>query len=83
MESELELPLHKEAHHSHHDFSPLSWNTFFDKQKTVEIEGNQFNVYLKGNSGPVFLLLHGNFIPIFKHSFINQCLFKGGGYTGN
>lgn len=51
-------PPAKESH-SHHDFSPLSWELFFSERKTLEIDGNQFNVYLKGSSGPLFLLLHG------------------------
>ncbi|KAI6188064.1 Protein phosphatase methylesterase 1 [Aphelenchoides besseyi] len=42
-----------------HDFSPLLWNEFFDEKRVIEINDDQFTVYVKGNSGPVFLLLHG------------------------
>ncbi|GMT20090.1 hypothetical protein PFISCL1PPCAC_11387 [Pristionchus fissidentatus] len=40
-------------------FAPLPWEDFFDSRTTVNVEGDQFNVYLKGSSGPVFYFLHG------------------------
>lgn len=80
MESEAPTSLPKEGGHSHHhDFSPLNWEDFFTEKRLVSIGEDRFNVYLKGNSGPVFFLLHGEFIlGIF---WINV-LFLGGGYTG-
>ncbi|KAI6177209.1 Protein phosphatase methylesterase-1 [Aphelenchoides bicaudatus] len=45
--------------HSHHDFSPLDWKDFFNEKRSVTVGDDQFNVYLKGNSGTAFLLLHG------------------------
>ncbi|KJH48124.1 hydrolase, alpha/beta domain protein [Dictyocaulus viviparus] len=41
------------------DNTPLSWDEFFDDCCNVDIDGDIFNVYLKGTSGPVFYLLHG------------------------
>jgi protein phosphatase methylesterase 1 len=42
------------------DFTPLSWTEFFDEKRELHIgDVDKFNVYLKGSSGPVFLLLHG------------------------
>jgi len=42
------------------DYSPLSWEGFFDKKEQIRIdESNVFNCYFKGDSGPVLLLLHG------------------------
>lgn len=42
------------------DYTPLPWNKFFDKQEFVTInETDKFCIYLKGNSGPVFYLIHG------------------------
>lgn len=41
------------------DLSSLPWNDFFDCTKTIDIDGDHFNVYLKGRTGPVFYLLHG------------------------
>lgn len=41
------------------DFSPLQWDTFFDSKKLVDVGNDSFCVYMKGESGPVFYLLHG------------------------
>ncbi|KAK5984311.1 putative protein phosphatase methylesterase 1, partial [Trichostrongylus colubriformis] len=41
------------------DVTPLTWDKFFDENRTVEVDGDSFNVYLKGTTGPVFYLLHG------------------------
>ncbi|XGW13728.1 hypothetical protein V3C99_000218 [Haemonchus contortus] len=41
------------------DSTPLTWDKFFDENRTVDVDGDSFNVYLKGTSGPVFYLLHG------------------------
>uniref|UniRef100_A0A914R6R4 Protein phosphatase methylesterase-1 n=1 Tax=Parascaris equorum TaxID=6256 RepID=A0A914R6R4_PAREQ len=41
------------------DLSPLSWDAFFDKKLTVDVGEDKFCVYVKGNTGPVFYLLHG------------------------
>ncbi|CAD5214874.1 unnamed protein product [Bursaphelenchus okinawaensis] len=41
------------------DFSPLEYTNFFDKKLDVHIGNDVFNVYLKGEEGPVFYLLHG------------------------
>uniref|UniRef100_A0A0M3HNS6 Protein phosphatase methylesterase 1 n=2 Tax=Ascaris TaxID=6251 RepID=A0A0M3HNS6_ASCLU len=41
------------------DLSPLSWDAFFDKKLTVGVGEDKFCVYVKGNTGPVFYLLHG------------------------
>ncbi|GMS91556.1 hypothetical protein PENTCL1PPCAC_13731 [Pristionchus entomophagus] len=49
---EKKLPLGK-------SFAPLPWDEFFDSKTAVNIDGDQFNVYLKGSSGPVFFFLHG------------------------
>lgn len=42
-----------------HNCSPISWNAFFDRKEDVTINNETFNVYRKGTSGPLFLLLHG------------------------
>ncbi|KAK6746400.1 hypothetical protein RB195_012481 [Necator americanus] len=41
------------------DVTPLAWEEFFDENRVVDIDGDKFSVYLKGNSGPVFYFLHG------------------------
>lgn len=41
------------------DYSPLSWEEFFDEKRSVVVDECQFNVYLKGTTGPLFYLLHG------------------------
>lgn len=41
------------------DFVPISWNQYFADCKKVKVDGNNFNVYLLGNSGPLLVLLHG------------------------
>ncbi|CAI2348409.1 unnamed protein product [Caenorhabditis sp. 36 PRJEB53466] len=41
------------------DMSEIPWSDFFDKKEEVNINGDSFNVYLKGEEGPIFYLLHG------------------------
>jgi protein phosphatase methylesterase 1 len=41
------------------DYTPASWNEYFEKRQLVEVNGDQFCVYSSGNDGPVLLLLHG------------------------
>lgn len=41
------------------DYSPLKWDLFFDTKSSVDIDGELFNVYLKGDTGPLFYLIHG------------------------
>lgn len=42
------------------DYTPASWERYFDSCKDVEIpDGSSFRVYLKGSSGPVVFMLHG------------------------
>uniref|UniRef100_A0A914DSZ9 Protein phosphatase methylesterase 1 n=1 Tax=Acrobeloides nanus TaxID=290746 RepID=A0A914DSZ9_9BILA len=41
-------------------YSALEWTEFFDEKKSIEIEeGDIFNVYVKGTTGPLFYLIHG------------------------
>ncbi|CAD5221072.1 unnamed protein product [Bursaphelenchus xylophilus] len=49
----------KEATTAFRDFSPLEFTDFFDRKLNIELDGESFNVYFKGNEGPVFYLLHG------------------------
>ncbi|XP_076052134.1 protein phosphatase methylesterase 1 isoform X2 [Oratosquilla oratoria] len=42
------------------DFTPLSWNGYWDKREDVEVEGGDvFRVYRRGTLGPLLVLLHG------------------------
>ncbi|KAK6012601.1 hypothetical protein OSTOST_22226, partial [Ostertagia ostertagi] len=41
------------------DAKPLTWDKFFDENRQVDVDGDSFNVYLKGTTGPVFYFLHG------------------------
>ncbi|EFP09559.1 hypothetical protein CRE_25587 [Caenorhabditis remanei] len=41
------------------EMSELPWSDFFDDKREVNIDGDVFNVYLKGDEGPIFYLLHG------------------------
>ncbi|KHJ86829.1 hydrolase, alpha/beta domain protein, partial [Oesophagostomum dentatum] len=50
--------LHR-THGRSRDVTPLTWKDFFDENRVVDIDGDKFNVYLKGNAGPVFYFLHG------------------------
>ncbi|KAK0416239.1 hypothetical protein QR680_012368 [Steinernema hermaphroditum] len=48
----------EKAHAVEH--SPIGWEEFFTAKVLVETEnGDRFNVYRKGDKGPVFYLLHG------------------------
>ncbi|KAL6725635.1 hypothetical protein Aduo_007674 [Ancylostoma duodenale] len=50
--------LHR-GHGRSRDVTPLLWKEFFDENRVLDIDGDKFNVYLKGNTGPVFYFLHG------------------------
>lgn len=79
---ESEHPPNPFHHHStahRHDYSSLNWTEFFTEQRILEIGESRFNVYLKGNSGPVFFLLHGIVDNLY---YIPPSIFTGGGYTG-
>ncbi|XP_014252849.1 protein phosphatase methylesterase 1 isoform X2 [Cimex lectularius] len=41
------------------DYSPITWEKFFDEKKDLEINGNTFRVYIKGDTGPALVLIHG------------------------
>ncbi|CAI4232452.1 unnamed protein product [Auanema sp. JU1783] len=55
------------------DYSPLSWQDFFDEKQSISINGDSFNVYTKGKTGPIYLFLHGGgysgvtFGPLIKN----------------
>lgn len=41
------------------DVTPLEWNEFFDRKLSLDINGDVFCVYRKGDTGPMFYMLHG------------------------
>ncbi|KAF5283422.1 hypothetical protein FQA39_LY04798 [Lamprigera yunnana] len=41
------------------DSSPLKWNTFFESEEQIKVDGDVFNVYTKGQNGPIVFLIHG------------------------
>lgn len=41
------------------DVTPLEWDEFFDKKLSLNINSDVFCVYTKGNTGPIFYMLHG------------------------
>ncbi|XP_068719522.1 protein phosphatase methylesterase 1-like [Montipora capricornis] len=61
------------------DYSPLSWEQFFEISKEISVSGrNKFRVYQAGNVGPVLLLLHGGghsalSWSVFTKSVISIC----------
>lgn len=58
------FPSRNVGHRGHRDYSPLSWNNYFDDMKDVEVNGDIFRVYICGDNAeqinqPLLLLLHG------------------------
>lgn len=42
------------------DYTPVSWKQYWDKSESVTLEnGDVFQVYKRGEAGPLLLLLHG------------------------
>jgi protein phosphatase methylesterase 1 len=41
------------------DFVAVPWNKHFTECRKVQVDDNEFNVYLRGNTGPLLVLLHG------------------------
>ncbi|VDM46264.1 unnamed protein product [Toxocara canis] len=52
-------PEHSVPRRPKKDLSPLQWDMFFDKKLFVDVGEDKFCVYMKGDTGPVFYLLHG------------------------
>lgn len=50
----------RRAERAKREYTVLPWTNYFDSSKFVYLDnGNKFRVYIKGDSGPVFLFLHG------------------------
>jgi protein phosphatase methylesterase 1 len=41
------------------NYEPVQWNPYFDCAKDIQVGQNIFHVYVKGNEGPLLVLLHG------------------------
>ncbi|XP_070553572.1 protein phosphatase methylesterase 1-like [Ptychodera flava] len=41
------------------DYTPVTWDHYFEKVEDVKVEDNSFRVYECGTEGPVIYLLHG------------------------
>ncbi|XP_031555798.1 protein phosphatase methylesterase 1-like [Actinia tenebrosa] len=53
------------------DYSPLSWDHFFDRKDDVKVnDKDTFRVYKSGDQGPLLLVLHGG-----GHSALSWALF--------
>jgi protein phosphatase methylesterase 1 len=56
----IDQPIDRTNKRKKRDFSVIPWTNYFDRAENVETEDeNKFRVYVKGNSGPAFLFLHG------------------------
>ncbi|CAH1778219.1 unnamed protein product [Owenia fusiformis] len=50
----MKMPVHKRR-----DYTPISWEEYFDHMEDVQINNDTFRVYMRGSDGPVLLFLHG------------------------
>ena len=42
------------------EYTPIPWTNYYDRMQEVQSPGgDKFRVYVRGESGPVFLFLHG------------------------
>ena len=59
------------------DYSLIPWTNYYDSIKDVVLENqNKFRVYIKGDSGPVFLFLHGGGFSGLSWAVLSACLVR-------
>lgn len=59
------------------DYTVIPWNTYWDKCEDIITEKeNKFRVHIKGDSGPVFLFLHGGGFSGLSWSLLSSTLVK-------
>ncbi|CAG9769117.1 unnamed protein product [Ceutorhynchus assimilis] len=42
-----------------HDFAPIKWQKYFDKEEFIKTASGEHHIYIKGHEGPIILCLHG------------------------
>lgn len=43
----------------HNDCTPVKWDKYFENEQSLLIDGEKFHIYMKGDTGPLLLPLHG------------------------
>lgn len=65
----------RRAERAKREYTVLPWENYFDSSKFVHLDnGNKFRVYIKGDSGPVFFLLHGGGFSGLSWSILSSVL---------
>lgn len=65
----------RRAERNKRDYTVIPWTKYFESTKEVQLEnGNQFRVYIKGDTGPVFLFLHGGGFSGLSWSILSSIL---------
>uniref|UniRef100_A0A0A9YJP2 Protein phosphatase methylesterase 1 n=1 Tax=Lygus hesperus TaxID=30085 RepID=A0A0A9YJP2_LYGHE len=57
------------------DYSADTWKKYFSEKKDVEVDGNTFRVYKKGDSGPCLVLIHGGGFSALTWSLLTTTLY--------
>lgn len=58
------------------DYTVIPWDNYWDKREDIMIKENTFRVYIKGDSGPAFLFLHGGGFSGLSWSVLSSILVK-------
>lgn len=64
---------------SHEELTPISWRSYFEYKRVVDVDGNRFTTYSLGNTESVLIvLLHGGGFnaltwSLFAKHLVNQC----------
>jgi len=56
------------------DYSPTSWTLYWDKKEVVEVSGDRFTLYSRGQTGPIVCLLHGGGYSALTWSVMSKVL---------
>lgn len=54
----------------------MQWNLYFDQSKDILVGQNTFHVYIKGEEGPLLVLLHGGGYSGLTWAELTVCVYK-------
>lgn len=60
--------------HGKRDYTPVSWDHYFEKVVDVKVDADTFRVYENGSAGPVCLCLHGGGFSALSWAVLSKLL---------
>lgn len=56
------------------DFTPVTWNQYFERMSDIKVADDTFRVYESGSSGPVCFFLHGGGFSALSWAVLSKAL---------